>query len=456
MALVAKYRRKESAIRAFELAWTHAQLQFRFLQIGSAAAQGYQELAGYLLYPNARMRPSPGRLGLNRLGQSALWAYGISGDLPMVTVTIADSFNLGLIRELLLAHTYWRLRGFHADLIILNQEAPSYERPLHFQLQRQIDAYAREASANRAGGVSPAGLASGSRGSPEPAFRASHAVLSGNRGSLQRQLAGTEALVRTTTVCALRHPRTRTLPRHCRFSNFPISTDWAVSRQTAANTPSIWRRTPSPRRPGSTSWRIPDFGTLVSESGFGFTWSGNSQQNRLTPWNNDPVSDPQPEAIYIRDDQSGALWTPTASPIRERDAYRARHGQGYTVFEHNSHAIAQELTVFVPVTETGGGDPVKICRLRLRNECLAAQAAQRNLFRGVDVGLDQRRPAAPCPNGLRSGIRRIVRSPELARDLCRLRGVRRGESSSLVVLRRSHAVPRKKPFPGESGRPGLP
>ena len=98
---MAKYRRKESAARAFELAWTHAELQFRFLQIGPAAALSYQELAGRLLYLNARMRPSPGRLALNGLGQSALWAYGISGDLPMVTVTIAESFNLSLIRELL-------------------------------------------------------------------------------------------------------------------------------------------------------------------------------------------------------------------------------------------------------------------------------------------------------------------------------------------------------------------
>ena len=197
MALVAKYRRKESAARAFELAWTHAQLQFRFLQIGSAAAQGYQELAGYLLYPNARMRPSPGRLGLNRLGQSALWAYDISGDLPMVTVTIADSFNLSLIRELLLAHTYWRLRGFHADLIILNQEPASYDRPLHFQLQRQMDAYAREARGNRAGGVYLLDWHLVPEEHRNLLFAASHAVLSGNRGSLQRQLSGTEALAPT-------------------------------------------------------------------------------------------------------------------------------------------------------------------------------------------------------------------------------------------------------------------
>src|SRR6202051_1446615 len=90
--------------------------------------------------------------------------------------------------------------------------------------------------------------------------------------------------------------------------------------------------------------------------------------NRLTPWHNDPVSDPQSEAIYLRDEQSGAVWTPTPLPIREKDAYRARHGAGYTVFEHNSHAIGQELTVFVPVADGAAGDPVKVHRLRLRND----------------------------------------------------------------------------------------
>src|SRR4030095_15276413 len=111
-----------------------------------------------------------------------------------------------------------------------------------------------------------------------------------------------------------------------------------------------------------------DFGAMVSESGLGFTWRGNSQSNRLTPWHNDPLSDPQSEAIYLRDEDSGAIWTPTALPIREKDAYRARHGQGYTVFEHNSHAIGQELTVFVPTGAEGKGDSVKVYRLRLRND----------------------------------------------------------------------------------------
>ena len=134
--------------------------------------------------------------------------------------------------------------------------------------------------------------------------------------------------------------------------------EYAIYLKPGDNTPAPWVNVMA----------NPAFGCMVSESGLGFTWRGNSQMNRLTPWNNDPVSDEPSEIIYLRDEESGACWTPTPQPIRENDAYRARHGQGYTVFEHNSHAIGQELTVFVPVSEDGTGDPVKLYRLRLRND----------------------------------------------------------------------------------------
>jgi cellobiose phosphorylase len=110
----------------------------------------------------------------------------------------------------------------------------------------------------------------------------------------------------------------------------------------------------------------PVFGSIVSESGSGCCWYGNSQSNRLTPWNNDPISDAATEAIYIRDEDSGVFWTPTPSPIRELDAYRARHGQGYTEFEHNSHALEQTLLTFVPVL-TDREDPIRIQRVRIKN-----------------------------------------------------------------------------------------
>src|SRR5206468_9930722 len=108
------------------------------------------------------------------------------------------------------------------------------------------------------------------------------------------------------------------------------------------------------------------FGALVSESGSGCCWYGNSHSNRLTPWNNDPISDAPSEAIYIRDEDSGIFWTPTPMPVRELDAYRARHGQGYTEFEHNSHALEQTVLTFVPL-QAGDSDPLRIQRLRIKN-----------------------------------------------------------------------------------------
>ena len=129
----------------------------------------------------------------------------------------------------------------------------------------------------------------------------------------------------------------------------PDGREYAIYLGPGTNTPAPWVNVIA----------NPTFGTLVSETGSGFTWYGNSQRNRLTQWSNDPVVDPSSEAVYIRDEESGVFWTPTAAPIREETAYRARHGAGYTVFEHNSHGIEQELTVFVPVDESGG-DPIKL------------------------------------------------------------------------------------------------
>src|SRR5579871_5956179 len=153
MELVAKYSASGAVSRAFEMAWTRAQLEFRFLGIGPGAAHRFQELASQLIYPNARLRPPADRLTRNRLGQEGLWAYGISGDLPILAVTVSDARHLQLLRETVLAHAYWRLRGFRADLVILNQEGPSYDQPLRAQIMRHIEAHAADAGMDRPGGV---------------------------------------------------------------------------------------------------------------------------------------------------------------------------------------------------------------------------------------------------------------------------------------------------------------
>ena len=367
LAHIHKYMRPESVARAFEMAWTRAQLEFRFLRIGPGAAHRFQELASQLLYPGSRLRPSTDRLLRNRLGQTALWAYGISGDLPMVVITVSDSRHLPLVREVILAHAYWRMRGFKADLIILNQEGPSYDQPLRQEILRHIAAHSSEAGIDKPGGVFLRDWHTMPEDHRNLLLAAAGIVLNGNRGPLQQQLAAAgEGVSLPSFVPAGGGPEEPSAPLP--FLELPYfnglggftqdGREYAIYLKPGVTTPAPWVNVMANA----------GFGTMVGESGLGFTWAGNSQSNRLTPWHNDPVSDPQSEVIYLRDEDSGAVWTPTALPAREKDAYRARHGHGYTVFEHNSHAIGQELTVFVPTGQDGTGDPVKILRLRLRND----------------------------------------------------------------------------------------
>jgi cellobiose phosphorylase len=106
----------------------------------------------------------------------------------------------------------------------------------------------------------------------------------------------------------------------------------------------------------------PDFGCLVTEAGGGYTWADNSQMNRLTPWSNDPVSDPPGEVIYLRDEETGEFWTPTPAPCGGRATTVVRHGQGYSRFTQTSHGLEHDLLVLVSPTA-----PVKLFHLRVRN-----------------------------------------------------------------------------------------
>ena len=169
----------------------------------------------------------------------------------------------------------------------------------------------------------------------------------------------------------------------------PDGREYAIYLGPDTNTPAPWVNVIA----------NPTFGTMVSETGSGFTWYGNSQRNRLTGWSNDPVLDPASEALYIRDEESGVFWSPTAAPIREETAYRARHGAGYTVFEHNSNGIEQELTVFVPVDESGG-QPIKLQRLRLTNASSQKAQALGDLLCGVDPRREPRNLPDACHDPL--------------------------------------------------------
>jgi len=368
LALAEKYADPRAAERAFELAWSRAQLVPRQLRVPGEDLPRFQRLASLMLYPSATLRASESQLRQNRLGQSRLWTYGISGDLPIMLVQVGDSVDVELVAEALAAHSYWRLHGLKADLVILDEEAPSYEQPLGEALKRLVQASAQVTGMDQPGGVFVRS-AKQIPGEDLALLQAvARVVLVAARGSLAQQLATPPERVKLPPPLTLgagrRVPEEPSAPlpfmELAYFNGYggftPDGREYAMYLGPGTHTPAPWVNVMAG----------PRFGALVSEAGQGFAWYGNSQSNRLLPWSNDPVSDPSGDAIYIRDEQSGIFWTPTPAPVRELDAYRARHGQGYTVFEHNSHAIEQELTITVPLDEHGGA-PVRLQRLRLRN-----------------------------------------------------------------------------------------
>ncbi len=363
LLLAEKYADAVSANRAPALAWTHAQSQLHYLDIGGDEARLFLRLAARVLYASRDLRAREDVIARNRRGQSGLWAYGISGDLPIVLVRVGGEEHIDLLREVLHAREYWRMRGLTVDLVVLNEHPPSYLQAFQDQLMGIVRSGPRASLVDRPGGVFVRRADIMPVEDQTLLAAAARVILVGGRGTLAEQVD--RQLPTPTLPPPLSIPRRpaadapgAALPAEAlRFPN-ELGGFSADGREYVIRLgPKQW--TPAP-------WvnvlANPGFGALVSEAGSGYEWAENSHENRLTEWTNDPVSDPATGAIYVRDEETGAYWTPTPLPIRGAASFVVRHGQGYSVFQSTIRGIAQELTVLV-----AADDPVKISRLTLRN-----------------------------------------------------------------------------------------
>lgn len=366
IATMKKYSDINASHLSFEMAWTHAQLDLRHLKIHQEEAQLFQRLASHVLFPHRELRISRLRLQKNCLPKSRLWAYSISGDLPILAVSIADLHEVDLVKQVLTAHAFWRLRGLIVDLVILNEEISTYEQPLHVQLDHIIRSLTHGIEPFQPGGVFLINTDQIPDEDLQLILSAASVHLVSARGFLRQHLAShiepTHYPSRLVIDKRNQEGPSNPLPfLELQYFNglggfTNDGKEYVIYLGPHAHTPAPWINVLS----------NPQFGTIVTEAGLGMTWYGNSQTNRLTPWSNDPLLNPICDALYIRDDVRGVFWTITPSPIRELDAYRIRHAQGYTRFEHNSHGIEQNLIVFVPVDDAAGL-PLRIQKLTLLN-----------------------------------------------------------------------------------------
>ncbi|MDB5105586.1 MAG: phosphorylase [Fibrobacteres bacterium] len=362
LALSDKYRETEAFERVATLAWTQAQIQLRHLGIGPDEARLFQRLANRLFFPDPALRPSPDLQALNRKGQDALWAYGISGDLPIVFASFDEVGDRNLARDLLKAHAYWEMKRLDVDLVLVNENpSESYLQPQ----QNELEGLLRMRRTGQATRGSVFLLRKDRIPSDDRLLLqvCARAVLVGRRGSLADQAMR----MRRVAVHIAPQPKRHEVPSeggsppprpYLEFFNglggfTSDGKEYQIILGEGQWTPAPWVNVIA----------NPTFGFIASEVGSGFTWAGNSRESKLTPWSNDPVSDPPGEAAYIRDRETGDVWSPTALPIRlEGRPYVAIHGHGYSRFLHSSHGIRLELLQWVPWE-----DPIKLSRLTLEN-----------------------------------------------------------------------------------------
>ena len=368
--LVDRHRDPSAFARAATLAWTQAQVQLRHLGITHADAADFQTLGGMVMRNDPRLRATPAQITAGAAPQSALWALGISGDLPIVLLQIEDADDIAVLHQVLSAHEYWEMRQLAVDLVILNDRSSSYVQ----DLQVAIDSAVRAArSRPRAMGIhAPVkGTVHALRTDLlNPSARANllsvaQVVLVASRGDVGQQIAiltppsatGPTAFTPPTVP-----PPEPDLPKLEFFNGTGGFADqgreYVTVLRNGQTTPAPWINVIA----------NPTFGFQVSAEGSGHVWAENSRENQITPWSNDPVTDPAGEAIYLHDLDTGQIWTPTALPIRSLGTYVARHGFGYSAFQHENHSIAADMLQFVPRDAT-----VKISRLRLQNKGLTTR-----------------------------------------------------------------------------------
>jgi cyclic beta-1,2-glucan synthetase len=345
-----QYRDPRVVLRTFEMAWAHSKVELRHLHITGAALQLYQRLASAILFPSMALRAPVSVLRENRLGQRSLWRYGISGDDPIVLVRLAEPAHRGLLREVLLAQEFWNAHGLKVDIVVVNEHPAGYFDEFQDQLLSLIQTTTR-LPLNKSGGVY---LLRASQLTPEDSvlLQAVASInLQGNLGTLSRQVDAAPSrpaaeppklkTVSPTGGAAVGTVASEEPSPTLDFSNgcggFNEEGDYAIRLRAGQTTPLPWSNVIANER----------FGTLVTESGGGYTWAENSRENKLTTWSNDPVLDSPGEIIYLRDEESGQFWTPTPLPIRDEADYSINHRRGSTQFVHSSRGIRSELLISI-------------------------------------------------------------------------------------------------------------
>ncbi|MBK5244544.1 MAG: glycosyl transferase family 36 [Eubacteriaceae bacterium] len=353
------YDNKFHKDRVFEMAWSHSQVVLRQINASEADAQLYGSLASSILFANASFRADPAILINNHQQQSGLWGYAISGDLPIVLLKVESQENIQMVKQMIQAHAYWRLKGLVLDLVIWNETHDGYRQAFQNDIQALIPAEFN----GKKGGIF---IRASDQISNEDRIlfqTVARIIISDSNGTLadhvnKKELAKVPIPFINKSETYPRSVTSIPQPEGLIFFNglggfSPDGKEYVIISDNKNKTPAPWVNVIA----------NPNFGTVISESGSAYSWTENAHELRLTSWSNDPVSDTSGEAFYIRDEDSGHFWSTSLLPAGGMSPYITRHGFGYSVFEHLEDGIYTKMTVYVDIVSA-----IKFTVLKIRNQ----------------------------------------------------------------------------------------
>ncbi|MCY6483224.1 cyclic beta 1-2 glucan synthetase [Clostridium aestuarii] len=363
LELARKYKEINNVNRIFELAWTQSGVEMKYLGIKYPQANLYQAMASKILFLSDLYEEREEYIKNIKRGQTSLWKYGISGDLPIVLVIVTKEKHKDIVRQMLNAHEYWSIKGLKVDLVILNLQETAYTQPLQESIRELIATSHARDKQNKPGGIFLNSKATIEQEDINLLKAISRIVIEGENGLVVNQFKkennkkkDMEILSTKPKKCIFRHHRFKVnkLKYFNDIGGFDLEGDKYVIRlKDGRNTPAPWINVISNK----------EFGFLVSEAGSAYTWYKNSRENKITRWSNDWVIDSPSEVGYLRDEETGDIWSITPKPIRDKGEYIIEHGFGYSNFKHGVYGIVGEMTMFVPKEEN-----VKLCLVTLKND----------------------------------------------------------------------------------------
>ncbi|MFZ5969549.1 MAG: GH36-type glycosyl hydrolase domain-containing protein [Bacillota bacterium] len=359
--IMIKYHYPPTVARAFQMSSSRSEMEAAYLQLHANDVRLFTQLIPHIGFLSPLRRKYEELLKRNRKGQSSLWAYGISGDLPILLVIIKESDHMEIVKKMIQAHEYLKMKGLVVDLVILNEDESSYFQPLYQLIIDTASICHASHKLNQNGGIFIRNARTMDDGDRILLYASARIIVRGEEGSLEKQIQWKEKGYAEKEEMRFEQNPNVYIPKDSHldvdyfngyggFSN--DGKEYVIRLKENMQLPSPWLNVIANQR----------FGFQATENGGGFVWAVNSRENKLTNWTNDPVSDTPQEAIYLRDDETGEFWSITPLPIREKESYTIHHGLGYSRYEHESHGVFQELTMFVPTNEM-----IKINYVRLVN-----------------------------------------------------------------------------------------